>query len=113
VVSALQRQGHDVVVLDDLSTGEKRRLSDTVPLLVGSVLDTDLVSRAMTEHGIEGIVHLAAKEAVDESVAKPLWYYHENVTGVLSLLTAVAQAASAVFCSRPALRYMGFRRKGR
>ena len=91
VVKALQGEGHDVVVIDDLSTGEEARLRDGTPLLVGSVLDTDFVSRVLGEHGVEGVVHLAAKKAVEESVAKPLWYYHENVTGMQSLLTAMAQ----------------------
>jgi UDP-glucose 4-epimerase len=91
VVKALQGEGHDVVVIDDLSTGEEARLRDGTPLLVGSVLDTDFVARGLSGHGIEGVVHLAAKKAVEESVAKPLWYYHENVTGMQSLLTAMAQ----------------------
>jgi UDP-glucose 4-epimerase len=92
VIKALQREGHDVMALDDLSTGDRTRLSDPTPLLVGSVLDADLVARGMSEHGTEGVVHLAAKKAVDESVSKPLWYYKENVTGMQSLLTAMVQA---------------------
>jgi UDP-glucose 4-epimerase len=91
VVRALQTEGHDVVVIDDLSTGDEARLRDGTPLVVGSVLDTEFVARSLDEHGVEGVVHLAAKKAVEESVAKPLWYYHENVTGMQSLLTAMAQ----------------------
>jgi UDP-glucose 4-epimerase len=92
VVRALRAAGHGVVVVDDLSTGERRKLADDVPLVVASVGDRDAVVAALKEHNVTGVVHLAAKKAVGESVERPLFYYRENVDGLLSLLEAMADA---------------------
>jgi len=89
IVRALQAHGENVVVLDDLSTGEVRKIPDGVPLVVASVGDRDAVASVMKEHDVTGVVHLAAKKAVGESVARPLFYYRENVDGLLSLLEAM------------------------
>ena len=89
VVRALQRDGHMAAVLDDLSSGSRDRLSPDTPLFLGSVLDTPFVARTLRCHRAEGVVHLAAKKAVEESVDRPLAYYRENVIGTHSLLTAM------------------------
>ncbi len=90
VIRALQESGRDVVVVDDLSTGVAERVPEDVPLIVGSVSDRDLLERTMREYDVSGVVHLAAKKAVGESVEKPLWYYRENVDGLLSVLEAMS-----------------------
>lgn len=92
VVRSLQRRGHDAVVLDDLSTGIAGRLGRETPVYVGSVLDTALLVRVMRTNHVQCVVHLAGKKAVEESVARPLVYYRENVVGILDLLTAMAGA---------------------
>ena len=91
VVRALQRDGHMVAVLDDLSSGSRDRLSPDTPLFLGSVLDTPFVVETLRRHRAEGVVHLAAKKAVEESVDRPLAYYRENVIGMHSLLTAMVE----------------------
>jgi len=63
-----------------------------VPLVEASVLDRDTVRAALGEHGVTGLVHLAAKKAVGESVERPLYYWRENVGGFESLLSAAADA---------------------
>ncbi|WP_018601496.1 UDP-glucose 4-epimerase GalE [Mycobacterium sp. 155] len=92
VVRSLQQDGHDVVVVDDLSTGLPVRLSTGVPLQVGSVLDTDLLVRVMREFRVDSVIHLAGKKAVEESMAKPLFYHHQNVVGMHNLLVAMVDA---------------------
>ncbi|MEU9417081.1 UDP-glucose 4-epimerase GalE [Streptomyces sp. NPDC051000] len=92
VVRAMRLAGEDVVVLDDLSTGDEGRVPDGVPLVIGSVLDRPLLDKTLAEHRITGVVHLAGKKQVGESVEKPLYYYHENVQGLTVLLQAVAEA---------------------
>ncbi|MFJ9075664.1 UDP-glucose 4-epimerase GalE [Streptomyces sp. NPDC102278] len=92
VVRAMRLSGEDVVVLDDLSTGDEGRVPDGVPLVIGSVLDRPLLDKTLAEHRITGVVHLAGKKQVGESVEKPLYYYHENVQGLTVLLQAVAEA---------------------
>ncbi|MFJ5935676.1 UDP-glucose 4-epimerase GalE [Streptomyces cinereoruber] len=92
VVRAMTRAGERVVVLDDLSTGYESRVPEGVPLVVGSTLDREVLDRTIAEHGVTGVVHLAAKKQVGESVELPLHYYRENVTGLTVLLEAVAAA---------------------
>lgn len=92
VVRAMTQAGERVVVLDDLSTGYAERIPEGVPLVVGSTLDREVLDRTIAEHGVTGVVHLAAKKQVGESVEQPLHYYRENVQGLTVLLEAVAAA---------------------
>ncbi|GAA3921051.1 UDP-glucose 4-epimerase GalE [Streptomyces gulbargensis] len=92
VVRAMTQAGERVVVLDDLSTGYAERVPEGVPLVVGSTLDREVLDRTIAEHGVTGVVHLAAKKQVGESVELPLHYYRENVIGLTVLLEAVAAA---------------------
>ena len=104
VVAAMREAGQPVVVLDDLSTGDPGRIPGT-PLVVGSVLDADLVGRTLREHGVTGVVHVAAKKQVEESVRLPLLYYRENVEGLRVLLEQATGAGvgSLVFSSSAAV----------
>ncbi|MET8690214.1 UDP-glucose 4-epimerase GalE [Streptomyces sp. NPDC004732] len=92
VVRAMTEAGERAVVYDDLSTGIAERVPDGVPLVVGSVLDGDRLTRTFREHAVTGIVHLAGKKQVGESVERPLHYYHENVEGLRVLLDAAADS---------------------
>jgi UDP-glucose 4-epimerase len=87
VVRALHEAGEQAVVLDDLSTGAADRVGDA-ELVVGSVLDEDLVRRTLRDNDVAGIVHIAAKKQVGESVEQPLYYYEQNVVGTVRLLSA-------------------------
>ena len=89
IVKSLHESGYDVVAFDDLSTGEARKVPSEVPLVEASVVDAASVEKAIREHDVTGIVHMAAKKAVGESVERPLHYYRENVGGLLSLLEAM------------------------
>ncbi|WP_121746991.1 UDP-glucose 4-epimerase GalE [Streptomyces sp. E2N166] len=89
VVRALADGGERVVVYDDLSTGSTDRVPGGVPLVVGSVLDRAALEDAIRDHAVTGVVHIAAKKQVGESVERPLHYYRENVTGLATLLEAM------------------------
>ncbi|KUN77689.1 UDP-glucose 4-epimerase GalE [Streptomyces griseoruber] len=97
VVNAMVGAGERVVVLDDLSTGRAERLRDGVVLEVATVLDSNVLDRVLREHAVTGIVHIAGKKQVAESVARPLYYYHENVEGLRTLLDAAAEAGVGRF----------------
>ena len=84
VVRAMVEDGQDVVALDDLSTGDRSRVHPGARFVEGSVLDRGALKEAM--QGVTGVVHIAAKKQVGESVAEPLWYYRENLDGLLTLL---------------------------
>ncbi|WP_409471780.1 UDP-glucose 4-epimerase GalE [Streptomyces sp. HC307] len=105
VVRAMTEAGEQAVVYDDLSTGIAERVPDGVPLVIGSTLDGELLGRVLTEHSVTGVVHLAAKKQVGESVDLPLHYYRENVEGLRVLLEAVTAAGvpSFVFSSSAAV----------
>ncbi|GAB2611693.1 UDP-glucose 4-epimerase GalE [Streptomyces capparidis] len=97
VTRAMAEAGERVVVLDDLSGGLPGRLPDGVPLVTGTVLDRAAVEAALRGHGVTGVVHLAARKQVPQSVAQPLRYYHENVEGLRILLDAAVDAGVAAF----------------
>lgn len=92
VVRAMAGAGERVVVLDDVSAGVPERLPADIPLIRGSSLDGELLRRVFAEHDVTGVVHLAARKQVGESVEQPLRYYRENVGGLVTLLEAVADA---------------------
>jgi UDP-glucose 4-epimerase len=105
VVRALHEAGEEAVVLDDLSTGAADRVGDA-ELVVGSVLDEDLVRRTLRDHRVAGIVHIAAKKQVGESVERPLFYYEQNVVGTVRLLSAaVAEGVGSFVFSSSASTY--------
>ncbi|MFG3150806.1 UDP-glucose 4-epimerase GalE [Streptomyces sp. NPDC048219] len=105
VVRALVEGGESVVVYDDLSTGSAERVPTGVPLVVGSVLDASLLESTMRDHAVTGVVHIAAKKQVGESVEQPLHYYRENVTGLQTLLEAMTSCGAdrLVFSSSAAV----------
>ncbi len=86
VARALAADGEDLVVLDDLSTGARHRVPPGARLVVGSLLDPVSLAEAM--EGVTGVVHIAAKLQVGESVEQPLLYYRDNVGGLVALLEA-------------------------
>ena len=95
VTRAMAEAGERTVVLDDLSSGIAERLDripGEIPLVQGSTLDRALLDRTLSEHRVDGVIHLAAKKQVGESVEQPLRYYRENVHGLTVLLEAVAAA---------------------
>jgi UDP-glucose 4-epimerase len=78
----------EVVVLDDLSTGDPGNLTDLpdVCLVRGSILDDDALRAAVD--GVDSVVHLAARASVQASVASPLAIHEINATGTVRVLEA-------------------------
>jgi UDP-glucose 4-epimerase len=104
VVHALHAQGERAVVLDDLSSGDRERVPDEAVFVQGSILDEDVVRRALADNAVAGVIHIAAKKQVGESVERPLHYYEQNVEGTRRLLRAAVDAGvgSFVFSSSAA-----------
>lgn len=85
VVKLLGERGENVVVLDDLSTGN----ADAVlygELVVGKTGDMELVSKVISDHDIDTVMHFAAHTIVPESVENPLKYYANNTCSTRNLL---------------------------
>jgi UDP-glucose 4-epimerase len=89
VAAMLVDAGHDVVVLDDLSTGHADAVSERARLIEGSVLDRETTEAALS--GREAVLHFAARSIVGESEQNPSLYWHNNVVGSLALLDAMRE----------------------
>ena len=93
LVDELVRRGRRVVVLDDLSTGKEANLAgvrDKIDLRIGSI--TDLASVQSACHGVDYVIHLAARTSVPLSVKDPLGTNHVNIDGTLNVLVAARDA---------------------
>jgi UDP-arabinose 4-epimerase len=90
-VRALRAAGHPVVVYDDLSEGHADAVLDA-PLVVGDILDTDALTRALQAHAVRGVLHFAARCYVGESMQQPELYWRINRDGTRSLLAAMRRA---------------------
>ncbi len=104
-VDALLAAGHEVVVLDDLSTGHRAIPPSAARLVVGTYADEAATRTLLEEEGVEAILHCAARSLVGESVADPARYYRDNVAGGVALLEAarVAGVRRLVFSSTAAV----------
>lgn len=92
MVLALVDAGEQVVVIDDLSTGLRTAVDPKARLVVGDAADEALVLRTIAEHGVEEVIHFAAKIVVPDSVADPLGYYLANTVKSRALLATVIAA---------------------
>jgi UDP-glucose-4-epimerase GalE len=90
-VRLLLRQGHDVVVADNLCKGYRHNVPEG-RLRELDLADTAALTALMREHGTEAVIHFAAFIAVGESMREPARYFANNVGGSLSLLTAMVDA---------------------
>ncbi len=105
-VLALLDAGETPVVLDDLSTGFRWAVPEGVPLVVGDDGDEELLAETIDRHGVDAIIHFAAKIVVPESVADPLGYYLNNTAKARSLVaTAVRCGVKHIIFSSTAAVY--------
>ena len=95
----LLKAGHSVVILDNFENSDRDRVA-RIPLIAGTadvrlvegdVRDAQLIADVLKRHKIDAVVHFAGKKAVAESVANPLLYYHDNITGAVSVLSAMRE----------------------
>jgi len=91
--------GFTPVVYDNLSNSSPASLArvqqivgQSIEFIEGDILDTPLLAETFASHDFTAVIHFAGLKAVGESVAKPLWYYQNNVAGTLNLLDAMAKA---------------------
>ena len=89
----LDKAGHSVVVVDNLvnSNPESLRrvakiIGKEIPFYEADVRDAEAIDKIFKENKIDPVIHLAGLKAVGESVAKPLEYYHNNMTGTFVLM---------------------------
>ena len=104
MVRALRKAGYRTVILDNLSEGHRAAVPDE-ELIEGDLSDKGTVRAVLRRHRPQAIFHFAAFCSVGESVANPLRYYMNNVTGTLNLLEAALEVGVGrfVFSSTAAL----------
>lgn len=104
VVKALLNRGMDVTVFDNLSTGTKINLFAKAKFIEGDILNYGQILSAMKQN-IDGIVLLAGKKAVGESMENPMKYALNNINGVVNVLNAMVEAGvnKAIFSSSAAV----------
>jgi UDP-glucose 4-epimerase len=100
LVDALIAEGWSAVVLDDLSTGDARRIPDQASLEVLDITDRDLLDRTVDAVRPAAVFHLAAQASVTASVADPARDAIVNVLGTLGVLEAATRnGAQVIFTS--------------
>ncbi|HZP76239.1 MAG TPA: UDP-glucose 4-epimerase GalE [Pseudolabrys sp.] len=92
MVHALADRGERVVVLDNLSTGFRKAIPDSVPLYVGDAGDQALAGSLLRKYSVRAVIHFAGSIVVPESVANPLKYYLNNTGNSRSLIAAAVEA---------------------
>jgi UDP-glucose 4-epimerase len=90
-VHFLRKRGHDVSIVDDLSRGHHRNVIGNDFHQV-TLNDTPRLTRVLEEGNFDAVIHFAAYIAVGESTKNPELYFANNVSGTISLLTAMQRA---------------------
>ena len=99
VAVELLNAGHDVIILDNFENSDPSvifRIEEItgkgVTMVRGDVRDRATLDRVFRQHHVDAVIHLAGKKAVGESVKDPLLYFHDNLSGAISLLEAMQAA---------------------
>ncbi len=95
----LLNEGYDIVVCDNFMNS-KPCVLDKIKKITGKdftfyeadILDKCAMDKIFSENKIDAVIHFAGLKAVGESVAQPIRYYHNNITGTLVLLDAMKRA---------------------
>jgi UDP-glucose 4-epimerase len=90
-VLALQNQGYQITILDNLIYGHRELIEifPAVKLIVGDINDAQLLKNIFSTYDITAVIHFAAYAYVGESITDPRKYYRNNVVGSLTLLEAM------------------------
>ncbi|AVX19945.1 UDP-glucose 4-epimerase [Carboxydocella sporoproducens DSM 16521] len=88
-VHYLLQQGHQPIVLDNLSTGHRQAVPSTVPFYHGDIADSALVTSIIDRHQICGVIHFAASSLVGESMIDPAKYFENNVVKTILFLNTL------------------------
>lgn len=108
VVKLLQNQGRDVVVVDDLSSGDPEGIGNAplVELEISADGAQAELETAMKRYDVDAVIHFAAQKQVGVSIERPTYYYRQNVGGMTNLLAAMeSQGVSQLVFSSSAAAY--------
>jgi UDP-glucose 4-epimerase len=89
-IKQLGEAGYDIVVYDNLSTGNSKNITYG-KLVVGDLADRQQLTQVFAEHSFDAVIHFAASISVPDSVVKPLDYYSNNTANALNVLHCCQQ----------------------
>lgn len=89
VSEELIKDGHQVVVYDNLVKGHPEAVVAGAEFVNGDLLDAEVLRQTLKDNHIEAVIHMAAYSLVGESVQEPAKYYHNNLLAGLVLLDAM------------------------
>jgi UDP-glucose 4-epimerase len=90
VVKGLLHQGHHPIVYDNLQTGHRKAVKDTL-FIHGDLADSERLRQAFQSHSIQAVMHFAADSLVGESVKDPLKYFNNNVKNSLQIIEVMEE----------------------
>ena len=105
---ALHEAGYESVIYDNLSNSSfeaikrvSNLIAEPIDFVEGDIRDADSLRKVFSAHHFFGVIHFAGLKAVGESVAKPLMYYNNNVSGTITLLEVMSdyQVKNLIFSS--------------
>ena len=106
VIEQVVREGHRVVVLDNLSQGHREAIEKEAEFVHADLREAGEVARVLRTHDIEAVIHLAACSLVGQSMTEPAHYFQNNVIGAVNLLnTMLEQGVNKLVFSSSAAVY--------
>ncbi|MFC5930745.1 UDP-glucose 4-epimerase GalE [Cryobacterium melibiosiphilum] len=107
VVRLLRQRSEEIVVVDDLVTGDARRLDGlaVTQLDLSDNSSVEPVAQLMRDHAVTAVIHFAGRKQVAESVSRPAWYFQQNIGSLANIILAMELAGvkELVFSSSAAV----------
>jgi len=106
VVERLISAGQRVVVLDNLSTGYRQAVHANADFVLGDIRDLSCLEHVFSSFDVDGVIHMAAKALIPESITDPAPFYDINLSGGIKLVDAmVAHGVRRIIMSSTAAVY--------
>ncbi len=90
-VNSLLKKDFNITVIDDLSTGQKDKITDNIIFLNINILDLNSLDNIFEKGNFNTVIHFAAKKSVSESEENPDLYFQNNVVGTLNILSMMSK----------------------
>ena len=90
VVRELLREGHQAIIYDNLQTGHRKAVGDTL-FIQGDLADSETLKKTLQSFAVDAVMHFSGDCLVGESVKSPLKYFNNNVKNSLQLLEAMSE----------------------
>ena len=94
LVASLLADGHDVTVIDDLSTGKRENLPEEAAFIEGNIVNKEAIKAATSS--VAGVFHLAAVASVERSRTEWVYTHQVNLTGIVNLFESIAECGNNI-----------------